>query len=147
MAVELAAKRRYFVGGNWKTSGNKERVETFCRLADDLTVKPSQGDVVVAPPMIYAGMMADRLKNAKIDVGAQDVSKFGQGPYTGQTSAEMLKDIGVEWTIIGHSEHRRIFQHSDFDIGCKVKNALQHNMNVVLCVGDSHVERLAGRTN
>ena len=48
----------------------------------------------------------------------------------------MMKDMGVEWTIVGHSEHRKIFQQSDLDIGCKVKNALDNNMNVILCVGE-----------
>lgn len=147
LAVDLAAKRRYFVGGNWKAAGNKLRVESFCKLVDDLPVKQSQGDVVVAPPVIYAGMMADKLKQSKIDVAAQDISKYGPGAYTGQTNAEMLKDIGVEWAIVGHSEHRKIFSHSDFEVGCKVKHALDNSMNVILCVGECQIERLAGRTN
>ena len=59
----------------------------------------------------------------------------------------MLKDIGVSWAIVGHSEHRKIFQQSDFDIGCKVKNSLDNGMNVILCVGECSIERLTGKTH
>lgn len=59
----------------------------------------------------------------------------------------MLADLGVQWAIVGHSEHRKICKHTDFDIGSKVKHAIDNKMNVILCVGDSIVERMGGKTN
>ena len=142
--------RRYFVGGNWETAGNKVDVESFCELADHLEVKKSQGDVVIAPPIVLAGMLADQLKHTNVTVGSQDALVYGSNLDNGAIRAdyaEILEGIGVSWAIIGHSKQRKIFEKSDFDYGVKVKNALDNGMNVILCVGESKTERLAGKTD
>jgi triosephosphate isomerase len=81
-----------------------------------------------------------------VEVSAQNISQFKNGAYTGEISAEMLVDMGIKWTILGHSERRHVFGESDKVIGLKVKQALDHKLQVIACIGEKLEEREAGKT-
>jgi triosephosphate isomerase (TIM) len=103
-------------------------------------------EVVVAPSAIHIAMVNDYLTN-NIQVGAQNVSKFHNGAYTSQISAEMLKDMDCNWTIIGHSERRHIMGETDMDVGMKAKSAIESGLKVVLCIGETMLERETHQTD
>ena len=91
---------------------------------------------MVAPPMIYVPQLNNLLYN-KIDVGAQNISQYGEGDFTGQVNGNQLQDMDVPWTIIGHSERRKIFRESNEDLAMKVKEALHNNIKIVFCISES----------
>lgn len=93
-------------------------------------------DVLLAPSFVTLESLRENLKD-EIKVAGQNVSEFDDGAYTGEVSTSMLKDIGVEDVIIGHSERREKFSESDEIINAKVKKALEDDLSVILCLGES----------
>ena len=93
-------------------------------------------DVLIAPSFVTLESLRKNLKD-EIKVAGQNVSEFDNGAYTGEISTTMLKDIGVEDVIIGHSERREKFSESDKIINAKVKKALEDDLSVILCLGES----------
>ena len=91
--------------------------------------------------------MKAQLDDKKAVVAAQNISEFPNGAYTGEVSAEMLKDFGIKWTIIGHSERRTYFHESDEVVAKKVTLALEQELSVILCIGERLEEREAEQTN
>jgi len=94
---------------------------------------------------MHLSLAKEHVKN-NIFVSAQNISQFKNGAYTGEISAEMLNDMGIDWTILGHSERRHIFGESDAVIGEKTKTALAHKLKVIACIGEKLDEREAGKT-
>ena len=108
-------------------------------------------DVVVCPPFPYlekvAGALSLKTKSKKtpaVQLGAQDVFWQGAGPYTGEVSAAMLKEVGSSYVILGHSERRKFVGETDEMIAQKVKAALEAGLKVILCVGEGQAEREKG---
>ena len=93
-------------------------------------------DVLLAPSFVALESLRKNLKD-KIKVAGQNVSQFDEGAYTGEVSTSMLKDIGVDDVIIGHSERREKFFESDEIVNSKVKKALEDGLSVILCIGES----------
>jgi triosephosphate isomerase (TIM) len=103
-------------------------------------------EVVVSPTNLHISMVKF-LSNKKYKIGAQNISKFGQGAYTGEVSADQLANMGIEWTIIGHSERRSLFNESDEDISLKLTQAQKSKLNSILCVGETHEQKEQGTTH
>lgn len=101
-------------------------------------------DVLIAPSFVTLESLRKNLKD-EIKVAGQNVSQFDDGAYTGEVSTSMLKDIGVEDVIIGHSERREKFSESDEIINAKVKKALEDDLSVILCLGESLEIKEAGK--
>lgn len=101
-------------------------------------------DVLIAPSFVSLESLRKNLKD-EIKVAGQNVSQFDDGDYTGEVSTSMLKDIGVDDVIIGHSERREKFLESDEIINAKVKKALEDNLSVILCLGESLETKEAGK--
>ena len=103
-------------------------------------------DVVVAPTEIH---LTEALRNVKnnIHVASQDVSQYGRGAFTGAVTADQIKDLGINWTLTGHSERRTLFHESDEIVALKTKIALENNLCVLLCIGELLDDRESGRTN
>ena len=87
------------------------------------------------------------LAGSQVQLSAQNCSLYGNGAYTGETSAQMLKDFGLNWVILGHSERRHVFGESDQDVANKVKVALDNNLSVMACIGEKLDERESGQTD
>jgi triosephosphate isomerase len=102
-------------------------------------------EVVVAPPSIYLISAREQLRKG-LEVAAQNIFDKPSGAFTGEISAEQLKDSGITWTLIGHSERRVILQEDDAFVASKTKAALDSGISVILCCGESLEQREAGKT-
>ncbi|MFT5574908.1 MAG: triosephosphate isomerase [Bermanella sp.] len=138
--------RRTLVAGNWKMHGTRRSVE---QLLTDLkqSVAVCAAEVAVIPPYPYLPQVTVLLADSTIAVGAQNVSEHrGEGAYTGEISAEMLKDMGCQFVLVGHSERRALFAESDQCIAEKLAAVLGQGMQPILCLGESLAQRAAGET-
>ncbi|MFN5771723.1 triose-phosphate isomerase family protein, partial [Flavobacterium sp.] len=120
--------RRKIVAGNWKMHKNAEETEDFLNeliaaLPDDI-----EAEVIVAPPFVNLASAADHVEFTPITVAAQNMHQAESGAFTGEISAAMLKSIGVNTVILGHSERRAYFNETDAALANKVDTALKHDM-------------------
>ncbi len=143
------ASRKPFVGGNWKMNLDKSASIALAEGVADAFSATDAVDVVVCPPFPYLGYVAETFsaKGSGIKVGAQDVSNFADGAYTGEVSLNMLKDLGVGVVLTGHSERRHVIGESDTLVNDKTLAALEAGLEVILCVGEKIEQREAGQTD
>ena len=135
--------RRKVIAGNWKMN---MLPDATIRFIDELTplVKDTQSEVILCVPytdLFYALLTA---QNTNIKIGAQNMHWEESGAYTGEISASMLKSIGVEYVIIGHSERRQYFNETDESVNKKIKAAFKYELNPIVCVGETLEERENG---
>jgi len=137
--------RKFFVGGNLKMNGSQEFIRN---LAERLNSGSFNEDVevVIAPPALYLDQTRKSVRK-EIGVAAQNSFNATSGAYTGEISPEMLKDIDIEWVILGHSERREIFKESDEFVASKIAHALKAGVKVIGCIGEKLEERESGATN
>jgi triosephosphate isomerase len=135
--------RRKIVAGNWKMNKTfSEAEELLNELYDALEEKtPSNVDVVVCPPSLYLEMAVDFSETGVISVGAQDVSQYENGAYTGEISAQMLSGMQVEYCIVGHSERRKYHNETDANIAQKTNALLKNDIIPIVCCGEVLEER------
>jgi triosephosphate isomerase (TIM) len=137
--------RRKYIAGNWKMNMLPgEAVDFIAELSESVSAIDSV-DIMVAPPFTTIAAAAERLKGTRILLGAQNMSDQEAGAHTGEISPLMLKDLGVDTVILGHSERRMLYGEQDEFINRKVKLAIAHGLKVILCVGETLEEREAGR--
>ncbi|XP_059205703.1 triosephosphate isomerase A [Centropristis striata] len=138
------ALRRFFVGGNWKMNGNKESLTELMTTLNTASLH-DETEVVCGAPSIYLDLARSSL-DQRIGVAAQNCYRVAKGAFTGEISPAMIKDCGVDWVILGHSERRHVFGESDELIGQKVSHALESDLGVIACIGETLEEREAGTT-
>uniref|UniRef100_A0A8D0AEL8 Triosephosphate isomerase n=1 Tax=Sander lucioperca TaxID=283035 RepID=A0A8D0AEL8_SANLU len=136
--------RKFFVGGNWKLNGDKKSLGELMQTLNAATVDPNV-EVVCGAPSIYLDFVRSKL-DAKFGVAAQNCYKVAKGAFTGEISPAMIKDCGVNWVILGHSERRHVFGESDELIGQKTAHALESGLGVIACIGEKLDEREGGIT-
>lgn len=138
--------RRPLVMGNWKMNGG--RTDAIALVTDLLPRVHGLDDIdiVLCPPYPFLEVVSCRLRGTLLMPGAQNVSAFTRGAYTGEVAATMLRDVGCRYVIIGHSERRLLFGESDSVVADKFQQATAAGLVPVLCVGESAAERAAGRT-
>ncbi len=138
--------RRKIVAGNWKMNGNrqfaKKLVEELSSVAGELK---GSVEIVIAPPFI---LMTDTVqsKTSDLKLASQDVSSFDNGAFTGETSADMLVELGCQYSIVGHSERRAFFGDTDEVVANKVAKSLEKGISPILCVGETLEDREAEKT-
>ena len=138
--------RKFMVGGNWKCNGNLAFAKSFpADVLNKLKFDPSKVDVVVAPTALHIPTVQSVVAN-NVNVATQNVSLTGDGAYTGEFSAGMIKDMGVKYTLTGHSERRTLYGDTDEDVAKKTKVALDHGFTVLACIGELKEEREGGIT-
>lgn len=137
--------RKKVIAGNWKMNmlpnETIEYIEKFEKL-----VKDTQNEVILCVPytdLFYALLSA---QNTNIKIGAQNMHFAENGAYTGEVSGKMLKSIGVEYVIIGHSERRQYFNETDETVNKKIKAAFENELKPIVCVGETLEQREAGKT-
>ncbi len=137
---------RPFVGGNWKMNLDANGA-TALASAVALGAPACQGavDIVVFPPFPFLERVARALGDSGVELGAQDLSSEANGARTGEVSAEMLRDVGASWVIVGHSERRQHLGETDARVADKLLMALESGLRCVLCVGESLEQRKANR--
>ena len=139
--------RKTIIAGNWKMNKtNKEAVEMLTELKEIVKGIDSVG-IVIGAPFTALSDAVKAVAGSNIKIAAENVYPKESGAYTGEVSPVMLKEIGVEYVILGHSERREYFKESDEFINEKVKCVLAHEMTPILCIGEKLEDREAGRTN
>jgi triosephosphate isomerase len=137
--------KRKLIAGNWKMNGNLIANEALLNsLLAGVGVPTCQ--VAVCVPTVYIGQCQALLADSVIEIGAQDVSGHVSGAYTGEIAASMLKEFGVRYVIVGHSERRQYHGEADDAVAVKVQRALACGITPIVCVGESLAEREAGKT-
>lgn len=137
--------RKNIVAGNWKMNKMfSEAEDLLSDLADKLEGKKLKCEVVVCPPSIYLEMALDFADESVFSVGAQNVSEYENGAYTGEISTEMLAALDVEYCIVGHSERRKYFSESNPSLAQKVERLLDQGIIPIYCCGEVITEREAG---
>ena len=135
--------RRKVIAGNWKMNKlPNEAIEFIQKLEPE--VSKTENEVILCVPytdLFYSLMTA---QGTNIKIGAQNMHFEEKGAYTGEVSGQMLKSIGVEYVIIGHSERRAYFAETDETVNKKIKSALKNELKPIVCVGESLEQREAG---
>nr|UDB72868.1 triosephosphate isomerase isoform X3 [Androctonus crassicauda]UDM59174.1 triosephosphate isomerase isoform X1 [Androctonus crassicauda] len=138
------SQRKFFVGGNWKMNGSKAGIEEIVSFMSKGPLDPNT-EVVLGCPSIYLDFARSKMP-ANIGLAAQNCYKVEKGAFTGEISPCMIKDVGVNWVILGHSERRNIFGENDDLIAEKVAHALSSGLKVIACIGELLEERESGKT-
>ena len=137
--------RRKIVAGNWKMNMTPSQAVALCEELKDL-VKSDSVDVVYCVPAVDIVPVVEAVKGTNVEVGAENMYFEEKGAYTGEISAAMLKDAGVKYVIIGHSERRDYFKEDDALLNKKVKKAFEAGLTPILCCGESLEQREMGVT-
>jgi triosephosphate isomerase len=140
-------RSKLWVVGNWKMNCNcQEAINLITFIQKNFTCEGNNVEVVFCPPFTLLYLSSQIIKkNIGFRLGAQNIYPKDYGAVTGEISPLMIKDVGCDYVIIGHSERRRLLNESDKFINMKVKIALAHNLKVILCIGEEEEERLANR--
>ncbi|GMS84316.1 hypothetical protein PENTCL1PPCAC_6491, partial [Pristionchus entomophagus] len=156
---QLKMPRKFYVGGNWKMNGDKASIDGIINFLN-AGAPYKDVEVVVSPPSPYLAYAKEKLKGDVL-VAAQNCYKVrgegergkgggggqvAKGAFTGEQSPAMLKDLGLQWVIIGHSERRHVFGESDSLTAEKTQHAIEEGLGVVFCIGEKLEEREAGKT-
>lgn len=132
--------RRNIVAGNWKM--NNDIQQTYNLLKEIISKKPkTDTEIIVAPSFISLPLALEKLKGTGIKVAAQNAHQNENGAYTGEVSIPMLKSIGVDMVILGHSERRAYFGETNALLAEKINTALKHNFTVIYCFGEELSDR------
>lgn len=140
--------RQKLIAANWKMNGSALQANALIEgISSKLVNAPFKNTkIVICPSYIHIESVLAKLKNSNIQVGAQDVSSYANGAYTGQISAQMLADIGCKYVIIGHSERRQYCFEDSAAISKKLSASVDFGLTPIFCVGETKSEREQGVT-
>jgi triosephosphate isomerase len=142
----MAASRRPLVAGNWKMNGLAASIEELEAIIAGAPAITPTADLIVCPPATLMAAFAARAGGSPVAIGGQDCHAEAAGAFTGDLSAEMLKDAGARAVIVGHSERRTYHKETDAEVRAKALAAWRAGLLAVVCVGESKDERVGGRT-
>src|SRR5690625_4382952 len=144
---KVANMRKKIIAGNWKM--NKSREEAVQFMDDVIERLPNLGEsvkAVICAPFVHLSTLTKKANNHSIHIGAQTMHEADEGAFTGEVSPNMLTEIDVSYVIIGHSERRQYFNETDETVNKKVHAAFAHQLNPIVCVGETLEQREAGET-
>ncbi len=135
------------VAANWKMHGSRDTITALLQILQQrLDNIKTEVETVIFPPFVYLPLVIDLLANSAIRSGAQNLSEYPMGAYTGEVAGSMLADIGCQYVLVGHSERRFLFAESDAVVAQKFAAAQQNNLTPMLCIGETLAQREAGQT-
>ena len=142
--------RKPIVAANWKMNNPPSETERYLRSFLRVVPEKCPVQIVIVPPFVSLPMAQSLMQGGRsevVELGAQNMSQYPSGAYTGETSAMMLKEVGVRHVILGHSERRALFGETNEIVNAKVLAALEARLHPILCVGETLEERDAGRVD
>jgi triosephosphate isomerase (TIM) len=139
--------RRRFIAGNWKMNTTRAEGVELAKAVAAGVGNSTEVDVAVCPPHVYLSAVADALQGTSVAVGAQNCYHEASGAFTGETSCDMLLDVGCQYVILGHSERRHVLGESNEVVNRKVLAALSSGLKPIVCVGETLAQREAGQTS
>jgi len=138
--------RRPFIAGNWKMNLDRAAAVALAQGVAEQAGKIEGVDLAVCPPSVYLDAVGNALSGSAIRLGAQNVYHEASGAYTGEISVSMLRDLGCQHVILGHSERRHVLGETNEDVNKKVHAARKADLEPIVCVGELLAEREAGKT-
>ncbi len=140
-------QRRPLVAANWKMNGSLASIRPLLDGVSSGLQTGGSVEVVICPPYVYLPAVADKLGDTDIAIGSQNVSHLESGAFTGEISADMLKDFSCTYAIVGHSERRALYAETDARVAEKFTRAQEAGLTPILCVGEQDHERESGDTD
>ena len=138
--------RTVFIAGNWKMNKTAAEAKAMIEELKPLVADLKNVEIGIAPTFTSIGAAVEAAKGSNIKIGSQNIHWAENGAFTGEISAEMLKEAGVDFAIIGHSERRQYFGETDETVNSRTKAALAANLQVVVCIGETLEEREGNKT-
>lgn len=139
--------RKVIVAGNWKMNKTAKEAGKFFNELKPLVADVKNAGIIIGAPFTALETAVRETAGSNIKIAAENMNAKESGAYTGEVSPLMLKDLGVEYVILGHSERREYYHENDEIINEKVKSALAHDLKPILCIGEKLEQREAGTTN
>ena len=140
------SERRPLVAGNWKMNGLKASAAELGRILAGSAELAGKTELMVCPPATLLSTFAGQVLGSGVAVGGQDCHAEPAGAFTGDISAEMLKDAGASAVIVGHSERRTLHKETDAEVRAKAQAAWRAGLTAIVCIGETRAEREAGHT-
>lgn len=139
--------RKVVIAGNWKMHKTQAAAAEFVQqLMPQIEGVPDERELVLCAPFTTLSTLVDKLQGSRIKVGAQNIHWEKEGAYTGEVSADMLKEVGVRYVVVGHSERRQYFGETDETVNARLKAAQLAGITPILCVGETKQQRDADET-
>jgi triosephosphate isomerase len=142
----MASAPRPLIAGNWKMNGLQGSAAELTKMIDGARSLAGRVDLMVCPPATLIASFAELARGSLIAIGAQDCHAEPAGAYTGDVSAEMLKDAGATAVIVGHSERRTYYKETDAEVRAKASAAWRAGLTAIICIGETKDERTSGKT-
>ncbi|MCK9225201.1 MAG: triose-phosphate isomerase [Candidatus Muirbacterium halophilum] len=139
--------RKIFIAGNWKMNNTLSETKTFIEEFKQSVKSIDNIEIGIAPSFVNLAYAKALCQDSNIKVIAQNMYFEDNGAYTGEISPLMLKDINIDYVIIGHSERRQYFGETEETVNKRIRKAFEHNIKVILCIGEKLQEREQGITN
>lgn len=138
--------RDYLVAGNWKMNGSAASSKELVAGIVAGAPHSDSAKLLICPPFPYLAAVATQIAGSRVSLGAQTVSEHESGAFTGEVAPAMLRDVGCEYVIVGHSERRSLYGETSFEVAAKFKAALDAGLKPILCVGETLEQRESGGT-
>ena len=142
----MAETPRPLVAGNWKMNGMRGSAAELTKIMSGAPAVAARADLMVCPPATLLATFATLVEGTPVTVGAQDCHAEPSGAFTGDLSAEMLRDCGAVAVIVGHSERRQYHRETDIEVNAKARAAWRAGLMAIVCVGETKDEREGGKT-
>ena len=139
--------RRPILAGNWKMYKNIAETRSFFEKFNSLVANSNHCDIVICPPFVNLQAAVEATRDTRIEIGGQNLYWEKEGAYTGEVSGGMLKAVGSNWVLVGHSERRQYFGETNEDARKKIVAALHAGLTPIYCIGEKLDEREAHRTH
>lgn len=139
--------RKPIIAGNWKMNNTQASAVELINDLKPLVKDAGKTEIVVCVPFTMIEKVKKAVRGSKIKVGAQNIAWADKGAFTGEISADMLKEVGAEYVIIGHSERRQYFGETDKTVNMRTVQALKNDLKPIVCVGETLDEREGNKTN
>jgi len=140
--------RKYCIGGNWKSNpANAAAVKELCAAFKEAKFDKAKVDVIICCVALHQSIAKEALGDCGIELGIQNISKTGNGAFTGEVTAAMAAEVGFTWCLIGHSERRSLYGETNEDCATKLTNAQDAGLSIMFCIGESLAQREANETD